>query len=65
MQPCCDYRVLIHVSCLGPPVEIIQDYRERVNVTTKHEELEEDKAFAMVIEDAGIGASPIPEGGTA
>ena len=55
---------MLSCSISGPPIEIISDYRDGVNNGAKCRDAEEDEAFSMVIEDAGIGASPIPEGGT-
>ena len=52
---------------LGPPIQIIPDYRAREGGGTdidrptmqleEEEEEVEDKAFATVLEDAGIGDS--------
>ena len=51
----------------GPPIEIIHDYKAAVAEASREERVEEeveDEAFAMVLQDAGLGDSPIPDGGT-
>ena len=53
--------MIVNSFLSGPPIQIIPDYRERQPgggtepTDTPNMELEEDKAFATLLEDAGIG----------